>query len=540
MMNAPCSSRSGSPTCRSDEWLCNNVCVKQGQSCNSVPYYWPGGLPCGNNTSFCSSTNSCLANSQSCPSSGTRVEVKCEAGTYWCSSRSACVSTAAPCVWVSPSPVATPYPIRPSTNDAVFLRGDANTSGTVDISDVITITNFIHQGGGLSCLDAADVNDDGVISDGDAAHLKAFLFLGTSGPPAHPYPQRGQDPTPDSLSCGELVTLRPSPSGTPYLGGSPVVYVSPSRQVGPIQSDQERDRRQAQQLKDAQRNAQEMKRMVRRMRGEVDRMLRKLKPCGLVLPDAFVSAVKAFEAAIPKIEAAPSFDAVEEIMRTVWEAGPEMEEVAQNMPRYFQLCEFTKDAKRRIRVLLEVPFAQAKRRADRSQVEAIIALAKAAEEKIVKLRALVDQVVRLVTTDVEEAMAEFESAQDLFEDAQFALRTIQAALDVRRGVTQAQADVRTQERLLARLERQGLDVSLAQELLQLYRDQIAAVQQAIKDQVSAEELVAEVEQLYAIREELGDLRDALTGSGEFSPTYSTREKPIEFELRGGFRRLEEL
>jgi hypothetical protein len=51
------------------------------------------------------------------------------------------------------------------------------------------------------CLDAADVNDSGVLDLSDAVHLLNHLFSGGPPPPL-PYPEEGQDLTPDDLDCG--------------------------------------------------------------------------------------------------------------------------------------------------------------------------------------------------------------------------------------------------------------------------------------------------------------------------------------------------
>jgi IPT/TIG domain-containing protein/FG-GAP repeat protein/dockerin type I repeat protein len=82
-----------------------------------------------------------------------------------------------------------------------FLRGDANRDGAVDISDAVTIISFFFIGGETpACQDAVDVNDSGTIDLSDAIYLLGSLFLGQPAPLA-PFPDAGQDPTPDDLDC---------------------------------------------------------------------------------------------------------------------------------------------------------------------------------------------------------------------------------------------------------------------------------------------------------------------------------------------------
>jgi hypothetical protein len=54
----------------------------------------------------------------------------------------------------------------------LFLRGDANTGATIDIADAIFILSCLFaEGPSLSCLDAADANDDGNVDRRARARL---------------------------------------------------------------------------------------------------------------------------------------------------------------------------------------------------------------------------------------------------------------------------------------------------------------------------------------------------------------------------------
>lgn len=88
-----------------------------------------------------------------------------------------------------------------------FLRGDANASADVDISDAISLLEWVFLGmGGPTCMDALDANDDSPfggdprVDQSDAIYILAWLFTGGPEPPA-PYPSCGFDPTNDFLRC---------------------------------------------------------------------------------------------------------------------------------------------------------------------------------------------------------------------------------------------------------------------------------------------------------------------------------------------------
>jgi hypothetical protein len=84
-----------------------------------------------------------------------------------------------------------------------FIRGDSNRDWSVNMADVITITNFLFLGGPAPPnRDAADTNDSGNLDISDANYLAAHLYSGGPAPPA-PYPASGTDPTydPVELPC---------------------------------------------------------------------------------------------------------------------------------------------------------------------------------------------------------------------------------------------------------------------------------------------------------------------------------------------------
>ena len=89
------------------------------------------------------------------------------------------------------------------TGDEIFIRGDSNSDGRVDLSDPINILDFLFAGTeSQKCFDAADGNDDGRVDLADAIFLLGFFFAGGPRIPS-PYPDRGFDPTEDALAACE-------------------------------------------------------------------------------------------------------------------------------------------------------------------------------------------------------------------------------------------------------------------------------------------------------------------------------------------------
>lgn len=85
----------------------------------------------------------------------------------------------------------------------VFVRGDVNDDGEVDLSDALTLLIYLFQNRRVhvECLDSGDTDDSGELDITDAIRILAYLFSG--GPePLPPGPRSpGTDPTRDSLGC---------------------------------------------------------------------------------------------------------------------------------------------------------------------------------------------------------------------------------------------------------------------------------------------------------------------------------------------------
>lgn len=103
-----------------------------------------------------------------------------------------------------PSPLTAPIP--------TFIRGDANSDGTFDLSDVINGLSYLFQSQSSTCLSALDSNDDETIDIADAIFSLDALFGG--GPsPWPPHQNCGVDETAGSLGCEYFPACEISGSG---------------------------------------------------------------------------------------------------------------------------------------------------------------------------------------------------------------------------------------------------------------------------------------------------------------------------------------
>ncbi len=84
----------------------------------------------------------------------------------------------------------------------VFLRGDANSDGIIDISDPIySLRHSFLNKPAPECMKTADYDDNGVIEVIDAVQSLDYYFLGDNSGPSQPFPNCGYDPSDDGLTC---------------------------------------------------------------------------------------------------------------------------------------------------------------------------------------------------------------------------------------------------------------------------------------------------------------------------------------------------
>ena len=98
-----------------------------------------------------------------------------------------------------------------------FRRADANSDGSIDLSDAVYTLRGLFVGGmELACEDAADANDDGSLNIADPLYSLNFLFRRGDAPP-EPGRTCGSDPTQDNLDCVEYTKCI---DDTPIVGQS--------------------------------------------------------------------------------------------------------------------------------------------------------------------------------------------------------------------------------------------------------------------------------------------------------------------------------
>ena len=113
-----------------------------------------------------------------------------------------------------------PVMSSPAGAAQTFVRGDGNVDGSIDLSDPL-LTLFWHFAAGAEppCLDAADADDSGTIDITDVIGILDYLFLEGKNP-ASPFPNCGLDLTADAIDCGSFPRCKVNVAPTAVFSAS--------------------------------------------------------------------------------------------------------------------------------------------------------------------------------------------------------------------------------------------------------------------------------------------------------------------------------
>ena len=93
-------------------------------------------------------------------------------------------------------------PVEAGIPGTLFIRGDANNDGLLNLADGIAILNYLFGDETVPCQNSADTTDDAQIDITDAISIFSYQFAGGAAPPA-PFPDCGVDQTDDPFECFE-------------------------------------------------------------------------------------------------------------------------------------------------------------------------------------------------------------------------------------------------------------------------------------------------------------------------------------------------
>ncbi len=104
------------------------------------------------------------------------------------------------------------YSVVPTIEDGEFVvygeeyvRGDANGDMVVEMADVVFTLKYLYVPGSPEppCMDGGDTDDDGAVVMSDGIYTLQYLYIPGAPDPLPPFPDCGEDPTPDTLGCDD-------------------------------------------------------------------------------------------------------------------------------------------------------------------------------------------------------------------------------------------------------------------------------------------------------------------------------------------------
>lgn len=493
----PC--ESGCPRGYYKCWAENGVCKPDNSSCGSS-----GGGTCPTGTSYC--YGSCTSSTQPCYAP--QPDQGCQAGTRWCQTTASCIASSAECQ----APQAGPSCVYPKYFcDNVCVAPGTPCRGIVPPS--------------------GDGRDTGYRPPQQCERGTYFC------------PSRGASGECISYSepCvvyrGEVRTY-PNQPGGPYPGGPfgdgqyPADYQVPNLSQEQVSRIEHRQFAQAvTQLPDFEKQFASAKRQFKQMEN-------KLKSCKFEMPKPLVEALAAFERTLPKLKAATDFSEVEATMREIWfDAGPEMERWAEQMPELLRQCELKK-RERRIRNdvrAIERDFGTLKRRAGKR--EEFAELVVDAEAKVVALKATTEAFFTVLGKDIDAAGETSDLLWDEIENARIANDTLRGALNARSELSRMDRELRQRKTEIDRFAKAGKDVTAVRAAYNEAKAKVDEIRAAVRERADIETIVGLMTELPDFWDELMATLEELRGYGAYEINIEIKDR-VDFELTDGFKPLE--
>lgn len=565
-----CSNSPGGTACSSDKYWCSvtNSCIPFGSSCGSgtdtttcpagqnrcTSQYggsWcqAGQCPptCTANEFYCSSSNTCKRYGEDCPPSG-----GCASGMVWCPTTYSCQAAGTPCesscpagyfkCWAEngvckpngsscgaggdgqwPQPVVgstCPSPkywcdaqcVEPGTpcHGIVPPRGDGRDIVYRPPQECERGTYFCPSRGARG--ECIPYSDQCVVYRGEVRQYP--------NTPGGPYPP-GPYPT-GQYGDGQY-------PGGPYSG----------QYQPPTLSEEQITQIEHQQFEQAVSRLPDFEKEFASAKRQFKQMENKLKSCKFEMPKPLVEALAAFERALPKLKTATDFTEVEALMREIWfDAGPEMERWAEDMPELLRQCELKK-RERRIRNdvrTIERDFTTLKRRAGKRTEFA--ELVTEAETNVVALKAAMEKMFAQLGKGDVDAVAEIsDELWERIEAARTANDTLRGALNARSDLARMDRELRLRKTEIDRFAKAGKDVAEARAAYDETKAKVDELRAAVRERADIETIVDLMEEIHDLWDRLLAALEDLRGYGAYEINIEIKDR-IDFELDDSFQRPE--
>lgn len=291
---------------------------------------------------------------------------------------------------------------------------------------------------------------------------------------------------------------------------------------------QEEERMNEQRFEDMKRGVDNFLRNIERMEHEMNRTTRRLERCKFEVPAWAAETLEEAKKIVSLVEAAQTADALEDIMFELEDIGFKMEDWGPKMGGLHQVCDMLTGAERELK-RLERDYERMEMRAQQRKVNVTVMLAKLRELKRA-MESAVEQARSLAEDNPEQAV--FVLEDEFFfkmESYHNQVGAIEMAIDISRGLRDAEREISEFQKRIERLKEEGEDTRQMQSLL----DEMRALKRKIESATASggfhpEDIGDLIDEAFDIREELSILL-AHGDGGKFFDEKDFEEEEFEFE-----------
>lgn len=279
-----------------------------------------------------------------------------------------------------------------------------------------------------------------------------------------------------------------------------------------------------------------MKKGFSRFTQEVNRVktqVNNFKKKGLNIPTELKAALEQLDEIAKKIKEAKSADELDEVTGDMQESMQAVQEWMPILPRLAEYPRFIKQADKEI-AKVNKQYKSDVAKAKRVKIDLSEQLAEF-KQAIEKQEALLKEIKELAKTEPGEALDRlheefFGSLGDMWSNEQ----GIQMLLNINRGLTQMNNELRQADATIKKLKRQKIDTKELETLLKESKAKVAEVKKiAAAKPVDADALIDGVEALMEVGQEFDNKVQELTGDDEYMPDLP-KNQDFKFNLPQGY------
>lgn len=300
--------------------------------------------------------------------------------------------------------------------------------------------------------------------------------------------------------------------------------------------EEEEKRMEERRFQDMKRNVKRFTSDITRMERESERSKKRMERCGLELPSEIAKTLENAKSLVAKVETAKTADELEDVMSEFEDVGFNMGEFGRQMGPLQQMCEMLSRSEQELKKLTQDQ-DRFEKRAEQQKIDVSVSLGKL-RELARKMEEALGKARELAKTDAESAVMlledEFFSSMEEYRNAQ---RAVEMALDMSRGLKDADREIREFKNRVKELKSRKKDTAKLERLIAKMEKIKAKLDDTAKrGELDPEEMGATIEEVFDAREEFVRLASHLDGGQRFESEEKFKDEDFtEGEDRGTFK-----